>query len=204
MWAWIFDGPGFATRGDFGWSGTMSLPRVISLGDDGALRMDVPTEIERLRQQAQTRTNLAVPADSELVLEGIEGNSIELLMDISAPDAEQYGVKVCCAPDGAEQTWVYFDAAERKLKVDTNRSSLTHGPKSIEAGPLELAVDEPLKLRVFVDKSVVEVLANERQAVMRRIYPSREDSVGVTLFARGGPARVGTLSAWQIAPSNPF
>ena len=29
MWAWIFDGPGFNTRMDYGWSGTMSLPRVL-------------------------------------------------------------------------------------------------------------------------------------------------------------------------------
>ena len=39
MWAWIFDSPGFATRMGYGWSGTMSLPRVLSLGEDGRLRM---------------------------------------------------------------------------------------------------------------------------------------------------------------------
>jgi beta-fructofuranosidase len=55
---------------------------------------------------------------------------------------------------------------------------------------------------VFVDKSVVEVFANGRQAVMRRIYPSREDSLGVALFSEGGPARVTTLEAWDMDPSN--
>jgi sucrose-6-phosphate hydrolase SacC (GH32 family) len=40
---------------------------------------------------------------------------------------------------------------------------------------------------VFVDKSVVEVFANDgRQAVMRRIYPSRADSVGVKPFSKKG------------------
>ena len=38
---------------------------------------------------------------------------------------------------------------------------------------------------------------------MRRIYPSREDSLGVTLFANGGPATVVTLEAWDMMPSNP-
>jgi len=32
MWAWILDGPRFKTRTDFGWSGTMSLPRVLDHG----------------------------------------------------------------------------------------------------------------------------------------------------------------------------
>ena len=71
----------------------------------------------------------------------------------------------------------------------------------IEAGPLELEADEPLELRVFVDKSVVEVFANGRQAVMRRVYPTREDSVGVTLFSNGGPTRVTTFEAWDVSPS---
>ena len=88
--------------------------------------------------------------------------------------------------------------------MDTNKSSLGDGPRTIEGGPLELAADEPLKLRVFVDKSVVEVFANGRQAVMRRIYPSREDSLGVALFSRGGAATAATLEAWDIAPSNPY
>jgi len=204
MWAWIFDSPGFATRMEYGWSGTMSLPRVLSLGADGVLRINPPEEIERLRYNPRTRTNLAVKADSELALEGLGGNSIELAVEIKASDADQFGVKVCCSPGGEEQTLVYYDAIEKRLKVDTNQSSLTEGPKSVEAGPLELKADEPLALRVFVDQSVVEVFANGRQAVMRRIYPSREDSVGVALFSNGGPAGVTTLEAWDMMPSNAY
>ena len=56
----------------------------------------------------------------------------------SAPDAKQFGVKVCCSPGGEEQTLVYYDAAEKKLKVDTTKSSLAEGPKTVEAGPFEL------------------------------------------------------------------
>ena len=61
-----------------------------------------------------------------------------------------------------------------------------------------------LKLRIFVDKSVVEVFANSRQAVMRRIYPSREDSVGESFVSTGGDAEVHTLEAYKIEPSNSY
>ena len=144
------------------------------------------------------------PADAELALEGVRGNSLELDLEMTAKDARQFGVKVCCSPKGEEQTLVYYDAAEKKLKVDTMKSSLVEGPKTVEAGPLELRPDEPLQLRVFVDKSVVEVFANGRQAVMRRIYPSRKDSVGVKLFSVGGAANVATLEAWDMMPANPY
>ena len=204
MWAWIFDSPGFATRMDYGWSGTMSLPRVLSLGDDGMLRMNPPEEIERLRYNGRKKADISVDADSEVAVDGIGGNCIELSLEMIAKEAKQFGVKVCCSPDGEEQTLVFYDATEKKLKVDTNISSLVEGPKTIEAGPFELKADESLKLRVFVDKSVGEVFANGRQAVMRRIYPSREDSLGVTLFSNGGPATVTTLEAWDMMPSNPY
>ena len=171
---------------------------------DGRLRMDVPKEIEGLRYHAKKRTNLAVNSGAELAIAGIGGNSIELCVEMSAKDAKQFGLKVCRSPKGEEETLVYYDAAEKKLTVDTRKSSLTEGPKTIEAGPFELAAGEPLKLRVFVDKSVVEVFANGRQAVMRRVYPSRDDSVGVSLFSTGGPASVATLEAWVMMPSNAY
>ena len=166
--------------------------------------MNVPAEVERLRYHPKTRENLTVPADQDLALDGLGGNSIELSLEMSGPEARACGVKVCRSANGEEETVVFYDAVEKKLKVDTTKASLTEGPKSVEAGPFELKVDEPLQLRVFVDKSVVEVFANGRQAVMRRVYPSRADSVGVALFSRGGPARVKTLHTWDIMPSNPY
>jgi beta-fructofuranosidase len=57
---------------------------------------------------------------------------------------------------------------------------------------------------VFVDKSVVEVYANDRQAVARRVYPAGQTSLGVALFTDGGGATFTNVKAWVIAPSNPF
>jgi len=204
MWAWIFDRPRFKTRMDYGWSGTMSLPRVLSLAKDGTLRMQVPEEIGRLRYAGQKLRNITIAADSESVLEEVHGNSIELLLEFDAPDALQYGLRVCRSADGEEQTTIFFDAKENSLNVDTRASSKTDGPKGVESAPFSLTTGESLSLRVFVDKSVVEVFANDRQAVMRRVYPSRTDSVGVSLFSVGGTVRVAKLDAWKIAPSNPY
>lgn len=57
---------------------------------------------------------------------------------------------------------------------------------------------EPLRLRVFIDKSVVEVFANGRQCVALRVYPGREDSLGVSLRAQGKDAQLRSLDAWQM------
>ena len=61
-----------------------------------------------------------------------------------------------------------------------------------------LEPDEPLKLRVFVDRSVVEVFVNGKQCLAVRVYPGRADSVGVSLRAQGRDAVLRSLDAWQM------
>jgi beta-fructofuranosidase len=67
-----------------------------------------------------------------------------------------------------------------------------------------LKKSETVKLRVFVDKSVVEVFANDRQAISRRVYPERSDSLGVVLFANGSGAQFKNVKSWEMAPANPY
>ena len=204
MWAWLFDYGKFGIRWEQGWSGTMSLPRVLSLSEDGQLLMDVPREIEALRYDAFTKKNFTLQAGIDLVVDDIGGNSLELYVEMESSDAQEFGVKVCVSPDGKEETVISYDPEERKLKVDARKSGSEDKASSVEAAPFELKDGERLKLRVFVDKSVVEVFANSRQAVVRRIYPAQPDSLGVSLFTAGGPAEVHTLKSWKISPSNPF
>jgi len=42
------------------------------------------------------------------------------------------------------------------------------------------------------------VFINGRQCVTARVYPSRRDSVGVSLRSQGKPAKVKSLDAWQM------
>ena len=205
MWAWIFDQRSGKRRSESGWSGTMSLPRVLWLGKDKTLRMRPAPELAALRYNGHKQAGLTVKNGADLELKGVSGNSLELSLEMApARGAKRFGVKVCCSADGREQTLVYYDAAEKKLRIDTRKSSLGQGPRRIESAPFELAAGETLKLRIFVDKSVVEVFANDRQAVMRRIYPTRADSLGVSLFSGGAGTKVPRLEAWDMMPSNPY
>ena len=67
-----------------------------------------------------------------------------------------------------------------------------------ETAPFYLAPGESLKLRVFIDRSVVEVFANGQQCAAVRVYPGREDSVGVSLRAQGQEAALRLFDAWQM------
>ena len=204
MWAWLLDFREFGVRLEHGWSGTMSLPRVLSLDEQGELRMDVPKEIEALRYRPFKQEDFEVQSGKDMIIDDVRSNSLELAIDMESADASEYGVKVCVSPDGQEETVISYDASAGKLKVDTRRSGPEGTPKNVEAGPFSLKANERLKLRIFVDKSVVEVFANGRQAVMRRIYPSQSDSLGVSIFSKDGSTKVNALESWHISPSNPY
>jgi sucrose-6-phosphate hydrolase SacC (GH32 family) len=204
MWAWVRDSRPASMQLASGWRGTMSLPRELWLADDNTMRMRPVEELEVLRYNGQARDNIEIQADTELTLEGIQGNSLELHLEIDPNGADQVGLKVCASPDGDEETIIFYDALDKKLKIDARKSSLEVGSNEIESGPFELQTNEYLKLQVYIDKSVVEVFANERQAVVRRIYPTREDSLNVVLFAEGGSAKVRSLQTWEMMPSNPY
>ena len=202
MWAWIFDGRPKEVQLESGWSGHLSLPRVLWLGDDRNLRMGVPEELQALRRHPRhVKTPCLLTAGVDDLLQGISGDSLEIQAEFDLHHAERAGLVVRASPDGQEQTRVYYDVTLKKLCIDTTRSSLgPHGPKSIEAGPLELATGERLKLRVFIDKSVIEVFANDRQAVARTVYPTRLDSLSVAAFSTGNSAALLAMRAWEMAP----
>jgi beta-fructofuranosidase len=166
--------------------------------------MDVVREIKALRYRPFRQESFEVQPEVDLSIDDVRGSSLEIAIDMESTDAFEYGVKVCVSPDGKEQTVISYDPREGELKVDTRNSGPEGSPKDVEAGPFLLKQNERLQLRVFVDKSVVEVFANSRQAVMRRIYPSRSDSLGVSVFSKGGSAKVNVLESWHISPSNPY
>ncbi len=92
------------------------------------------------------------------------------------------------------------EVRESVLTLDTSYSSTLPGALSRppESAPLLLQDGETLELRVFVDRSIVEVFANGRQCVAARVYPGREDSVGVSLRAQGSEAALRCLDAWHM------
>ena len=57
---------------------------------------------------------------------------------------------------------------------------------------------QSVMLRVFIDRSVVEVFVNERICLAVRVYPSRSDSRGVSLCSRGRASNVVALKIWQM------
>jgi beta-fructofuranosidase len=203
MWSWIFDDRPDSVINYRGWTGMYGLPRSLWLGSDGTLRMRPVSELETLRMKETMVSDIKVSSGTDKKLNELGKELLEMEITIHPGRAVRYGIKVCVSADGREETLIYYDRSERKLKFDTRKSGLSFGRKIIEEAPLELKSGESLVLRIYIDRSVVEVFANDRQAIARMIYPTLGGN-GISLFSEEGDIEVKSIKAWELTPSNPF
>ncbi len=196
-----------------GWAGIFALPMVLSLSDDGDLLMEPVPELEALRGEHTHFSDIQLNAEEDCRLDGISGNRLEIRALLEWESAEEFGLKVCCSPGGEEQTLIRFNLNPwsanrapqeigplRELILDVSRSSISLEVSNRESQrcAFDHPYGKPMELRVFVDRSVVEVFADDRHYLAKRIYPARPDSLGVQLFSRGGKATVRSLDVWQM------
>jgi sucrose-6-phosphate hydrolase SacC (GH32 family) len=221
LWAWVTD-PRIRPAQDRTGSGFQSLPRILFLDKDGAVRITPAPELETLRRDPRHLENVSIAADSETVLEGVRGDCLELAIEIDPGKANTVGLKVRCTPDAKEETAIWYEPSTKMLKIDVSRSTLREDlaygetvftgynskkasdnktPVYVVEAPLALGPGEPLKLRVFLDKPMLEVFANDRQCVTQLVYPQGKDALLIKACAKGGAATVRSVDAWDMAPA---
>ena len=197
LWGWIRESRSAAAQNAAGWSGAISLPRILTLDPSGGLRMDPAPELASLRGAHAQLADVGIV--DFMPLPHVAGDALEIRVAIDLQGASEAGLSVRRAPHAEEETTISYDSSSGDLVLNTHRSSLSPdaGGNSYRAG-LGLKSGETLRIAVFLDGSIVEVFANSRACLTGRIYPTRTDSVGVGLFAKGGRARLKVLDAYVM------
>ena len=166
-------------------TGIQSLPRELTLSEDGTLLIKPLRELKKLRSEEKTVADLTVKSDSTHMLEGISGDTMELEIVLEAPTAKEFGITVLCDEKGEEGFTIASGKGSKTLKV------------SYIDPPFELQDGEDLTLRIFIDKNLIEVFANDRQAAVAW-HDYDADNLHVSLFSKGGDLKVKNVSAWQM------
>jgi beta-fructofuranosidase len=152
LWGWIRETRPDSDMAAAGWSGCMSLPRVLTIGAQGQLEMNPAKEVESRRGPAEKATVSAATTYrrklSDLALElHLPGNlltgstsTVRLLVE-------------------AKPAW--------ELTIDTDKKEVRCGDKQF---PLPgLPWPQPA-LRLFLDGSVIESFIGGRECLTSRVY----------------------------------
>ena len=177
MWAWMINGgkP----------SGIQSLPRELELPEDGILRIKPLRELQKLRYNEIVLSDIVVKSDNDFQLNMLTGDAIELKITFRDPVPEAFGVNLLAD-----------DSGENGIRIVSGADRETLGVADIEP-PFELKEGENLTLRIFIDKDLVEVFANDRQAAAH-IHDQIRPNPNISIFTRDGELVVSEIKAWQL------
>lgn len=194
IWAWLREGRSREAQFNAGWSGVQAIPRVLSLDSKHRLVSHPAPEIEALRRDGFHATAGDL-ADDILPLRGL---ALDIEAELDPARAETCGIELARSPDGQEKTAVTYDAGTEALRVTRHYAG---EEESIDGAAQGLAhrldPGENLRLRILLDGSVIEVIANGRSRVTSRFYVSDADNQGLRLISRDA---VVSLDVWEMAP----
>ena len=196
--------------------GHMSLPYHLTLGGNGdELHVSLPEGLKSLRKNHIHKENIDMPANQEVVIDGVGGDCLEIVARFDSAFVSVIEMKVLRSPDDEEYTKITFyrnrgaqinwDNPLSILALDCEHTSLNpptdHSLLYVSAPDTEefrIEPDEDLELHIFLDKSLIDVFANDRTCIGKRVYPSREDSLGISVTAIGADSKLISLDVWEM------
>jgi beta-fructofuranosidase len=185
LWGWIQERRTRKAQQVAGWSGVMSLPRVLTLRRDGRLGIAPAGQVRSLRGRRREFANLFAPDGGAMDIPDVASDALELVAEWDRGDADEFGITVLDTP-------ILYNRAARRLSVGKEKPVV-----------LPLGSNQPLRLNIFVDCSVIEVFANGRACITARSYLPTPAQSPVSISARGGSAKLRSLIVYDMKPISP-
>jgi len=185
------------------WRSAMSVPRELTLHKiygKTELTAQPVDQLGSLRQGQPyvARTPRLLDGTTTLQGAGAKGDTVEILAEFKAKDADQFGVNV--RTGNGQHTTVGYDVARGGVYVDRTKSGdvgFDATFPSVEFAPLPVK-NGKVTLHILVDRSSVEVFAEDGQrTITDQIFPNR-DSQGIQVFSTGGRAQLDKITIWQL------
>ncbi len=169
-----------------GWNGCLALPRVLTIGPDGHPQQTPVIQLQALRAQRYRLVDTPINAEGRLFSE-LQGDVLELQALLEPGDGNVL-LRLRRSTDGARSVDIAYDGAV--LNVAGTQT------------PLALGLNEPLKLHVFLDKSLLEVFVNGGRIAVTRVIEAHEEDIGVELVTQGSSASIIAFEAWEMQSIN--
>lgn len=197
VWGWVTGFPG-----GHGWNGCLTVPRLLSLSSDGQLRQTPAPQLTKLRGQAVKFRNVLL--DGSLGSAKVAGmkvpilnNDVFLVIWNTNTSEIQAEIEMTTATNFELRIGHSKMPADNDLPFVVIRFNGTELQVMDVKAPLTLTGERKLKLRVFLDRSVLEVFANETVCITKTIQPPAA-AANLTLHADGGSATAKLIQAWPM------
>lgn len=185
-----------------------TLPREMGLfrAPDGEVyASSAPSpELEALRGKlaAKVKKTTVGRRARSFALPSENGGICEILMDIEASKAKT--VNVVFSNSQGENVGMQYDPAAATLSFDRTQSGITdfsEGFPAVTVTPTHEASGR-IALRIFVDRSSMEVFGNDGEFVMTNLVFPRTPYTALSVSAEGGNAKIENLRIYSLKSDN--
>ncbi|AZN35399.1 glycoside hydrolase family 32 protein [Iodobacter ciconiae] len=175
-----------------GWTHCLSVPRVLDW-HDGQLSQQPHPALQALRGDCLQLANQAISGQWQHP--GVHGECCELDITLSTTDGSACHIMLRQGPHcHTRLSWL---PAMEELELDTRHSGTGDG--RISRAPLPASTR--MHLRLLLDRSSLEIFANDGKVVLSAcLFPDR-GAEGISLLADGS-AHIEHLAFWPIKPMN--
>lgn len=180
--------------------GIWSIPRTMSLyptAEGLRLRQLPAPQLEMLRgREWQINRKLRAGVTPLPTVSAMQ-NMYEIDVVLDCRDNDVAGLNLCCG-DGRKVA-ISYDSSSHYLTVDRTNSTDATIPKFERIAYSKLPVEgsEPVKLRIFVDKSTIEIFAQDGRKVLTLLTYAAPGQDGAELFSQRGQTSI-ALTAWPL------
>lgn len=174
------------------WCGALTLPCEVTLGENDKILMNPVEELNLLREIEHNILTHKVISSDYLIETKEDLLEIKAVFDLTNCNSQSVGLRIRGV--NQEETVLTYYLDKQTLTLNCSKS----GKVEDDARNTILRKNQELSLRIFIDRSSIEVFANEGQTTMTsRIYPT-ENRLGIELFADSGDAKIKELTYWKL------
>ena len=184
-----------------------TLPREMGLfsGADGQLYLSSAPSPELLAMRAKPLTSASHMSIGNkprtFALPAANDGICEITLEIDPAKSSEVALTI--GNKANESVTVTYDAAARTISFDRRNSGLTDFSKDFPAvttAPLFTA-DRTVSLRIYVDRSSIELFADDGRSVMTNTVFPTSPYTTLSLSSSGGKAEIRNLKIYPLTPS---
>jgi beta-fructofuranosidase len=196
LWGWIPEARPDADLIAAGWAGAMSLPRVLSITPQNELSTEVAPVVKKLRAPDSSIceaafaphssvTHAALRSRCHQVFDALRIKDLAAEIDLELRPKNDFTLRLASAVGEFVSISCSNKSGNRELRVNTISAPLAGG------------AEDPVRLRMFLDGSVLELFANNTVVVTARVY---QNTSGPLRLRLEGDVELLSLRAWEIKP----
>lgn len=181
---------------DYNWCGSISLPRVVTICDDGKLRFEPAKEVETLRKGSEEYKDVILDDNRPFFYDAGTDNvhcEINAVIEVEENVSKlEFGLR----ETEENSTKLILDLKKGEMIFDRTKSGNIEA--SMRHCELESAGQSEIEIRIFLDSSSVEIYTDNYRTVMTNNIFTKDGKTSLYIKSIGGQSIIKEMHTYGL------